>query len=118
MLKFNELVEGVEYWLIDEHGNKSARKYKKSEGLLYVKMDKDYTETQNSIDFVLSSTFEECEWTPKVGERYYYPHPMLERLYNFYYWNNVEFDKRVQHNVGIYRTSGEAIAKAKELGWE
>ena len=122
MLKFTDLMEDVEYYLLDEHGNKSPHKYKKLKGLLYVKISGHYTDTRIPINHVLKSTFVKCEWMPIFGEVYYFPNFMSydiddSSLYDSAIWEGIGFDIQVQRNVGIYRTKEEAIAKSKELGW-
>jgi hypothetical protein len=117
MLGFNELVEGVEYWLIDEHGKKYKEKYAMVSNKFCVKTESHRRLSQLGINVVLAATFEECEWTPKIGETVYYPDPWSEEVVDSARWLGYEDEVLFMKRVGVYRTREEAIAKAKELGW-
>ena len=116
MLKFNELVEGVEYYRYNKNKEKLSQKYKMLNGLLYVRNFDGWTTSYAWFNNILEATFEECEWIPKRDQLYYYPY-FDNNLYSNDHWKDDCFDLAIKRNVGIYRTSEEAIAKAKELGW-
>jgi hypothetical protein len=116
MLKFSELVEGVEYWRYGKDKTKLPQRYKILNGLLYVLTFDGWLTSIAWINNIIESTFEECEWMPKRDQLYYYPYPD-NNLYSNDYWKDDYFDFAIRRNVGIYRTREEAIDKAKELGW-
>jgi len=116
MLKFNELVEGVEYRVVN---NKYDTVYKIAEsGNLLVKYgDNSYILSNANYNELINLSFVEREWMPKREELYYFPSFSESTLYDTDYWNGVEEEINILRNVGVYRTKEEAIAKAKELGW-
>jgi hypothetical protein len=116
MLKFKDLVEGVEYWLYGDGRCLFPFKYKIENNSLYNFDSGNWVKSEISLNFVLSATFVECEWIPKRDQLYYYPY-FDNNLYSNDHWKDDCFDLAIKRNVGIYRTSEEAIAKAKELGW-
>jgi hypothetical protein len=116
MLKFDELVEGVEYRVInDSHG--AIYKIAENGNLLVRYGNGKYLLSSAIYNDLINVNFEECEWMPKRGELYYFPSFSESTLYDTDYWNGVEEEINILRNVGIYRTKEEAIAKAKELGW-
>jgi CRISPR/Cas system-associated protein Cas10 (large subunit of type III CRISPR-Cas system) len=116
MLKFNELVEGVEYNRYSSYGTSFTMRYKLKDGLLYMLMHDEWVLSESQYNHLMNAIFEECEWMPKRDQLYYYPY-FDNNLYSNDHWKDDCFDLAIKRNVGIYRTSEEAIAKAKELGW-
>ena len=113
-VNFLEMEEGKEYktiWQDDVI-------YKKINGVLYEKFNtEDFETTFLSFNTAMKPIFEEIPWTPKLGDRFYFPSFLTKSGCDWWNWNNRESDERIQKIVGCYRTPKEARAKARELGW-
>jgi hypothetical protein len=117
MLKFKDLVEGVEYWLYVDGRCLFPFKYKIENNSLYNFDSGNWVKSEISLNFVLSATFVECEWVPKIGDTIHYPNPWEKQGFSYDMFIGHELDLRLMKRVGYYRTAEEAIAKAKKLGW-
>jgi hypothetical protein len=116
MLKFKDLVEGVEYWKEPNTIHEEATIHKIKNGLFLDFHDDDWKLSMLHVNDVLKSNYYECKWMFEYGKTYYYPY-YDDNLYSQDCWKGDEYDLAIKRNVGIYRTAEEAIAKAKELGW-
>jgi hypothetical protein len=116
MKKFKDLVEGVEYDRYNRDGTNYSMRYKLKDGLLYGLMHGEWVLSEAKYNHLMDTIFEECEGMFEYGKTYYYPY-YDDNLYSQDCWKGDEYDLAINRNVGIYRTSEEAIAKAKELGW-
>ena len=56
-------------------------------------------------------------WSPKIGDRYYYPSVKHQNGIDCCQWNDMRIDRLILKRVGIYETEEKALEKAKELGW-
>jgi hypothetical protein len=119
MLKFNELVEGVEYWKEASTIHERATMHKIENGFFldFYEYENNWKLSMLHVNDVLKSDYYKCEWVPKRDEFYYFPSFSKSTLYDVDYWNGDEYYLAIKRNVGVYRTAEEAIAKAKELGW-
>ena len=117
-MKINELQEGVEYY-VTFCGEKNHHKYKVENNKLifYREIENIWMDSTKPYNEVIEAEFEPCKWMPKLHEKYYFPSFEHDESYSDHRWVNDSIDNRIKHNVGIYRTSKEAIVKAKELGW-
>lgn len=97
-----------------------SHKYKLlKDGLWVLKGDVDIFDWINAptaLSILLQGNVE-IEWQPKEGERYYYPSYLFEDGYSEGDAFPTEMRERIQKNVGIYKTPGQAQQKARELGW-
>lgn len=111
--KVNELVEGVEY--CSGVGNV----YKIHKGRLCILSDyhDGWTESYNSYNAVFDMVFTECEFNPMNGEYYWFPSFVTEGAVSRGRWKDDLTDERIKNRIGVYRTSEQALEKAKELGW-
>ena len=111
-MNIHELVENVEYKCGDSIYRIAI------DGFFEVKNCNDeWTESYVPYNTAIGMEFKECEFEPKVGERYYYPNFENTEPWELREYRNNAFHNRIKRNVGVYRTKEQAIEKAKELGW-
>lgn len=55
------------------------------------------------------------KWTPKRGEYYYVPDPLIESLYSGYAWDNDSIDRRNSKSGLVFKTKEKAIETAKKM---
>lgn len=121
-LKVHELIEGVEYGIVDTgYENEDFNiKVRVMFGVLQVKSkdsENGWADSRDSYNYIKSLRFKELDFSPGIEERYYYPNHEIEGLSKSMLWLNDEIDNRIKRNVGVYRTRELAIEKAKEMGW-
>ena len=66
---------------------------------------------------LLEQLLKKLPFEPQIGEKYYYPAFDKSTSYDYDGWRGYKVDERIKRVVGVYRTSEEALEKAKELGW-
>lgn len=77
----------------------------------------DWVNSEHSLNTIVKTEIELLPYKPECDDRYYYPSFRVDCGYGIDNWVNSQIDKNIAQRVGVYRTSEEAINKAKELGW-
>ena len=118
MLRFSELEKMVEYYILTDALRTKVRINKNGEFEKHMKNGAWITDA-SSYNYLINSTFEPCEWVPKIGEKYYSPCPVsyCGLLSSSGVWANDLADIQTNKNVGIHRTAEKAHAKSLEMGW-
>lgn len=119
MLRIWDLVEGVKYMTNEMSGGYT---YSIENNVLYVTHQSGkITKSNQSYNDVLTFTFTECEFEPKVGDRLWFPTITYSEGVDTMVFDGDETSERIISNikkrVGLYRTKEGALTKAKELGW-
>ena len=111
--KIHELVEGVEYEIVENFNI-----YKIIDGKLNESLNNSaWRESKLLYNNVIKMKFLECEFEPEYNKVYYYPSYLTETGFYYHTWTGNIEDNNVKRNVCVYRTKEQAIHKAKELGW-
>lgn len=103
-------VEENEVFELRDHGNYIIRNNE-----LLVEINKDIF--VGSIIMFSNLEVVKKPYEPKRNDWYYIPSYNDNECFKKELWQDDYVDKNRQKRVGVYRTSEEALKKAKELGW-